>query len=304
MCVMKTNEELVREWINECVNSGRVGSEKTLIYYERELPLFLEYCDKNALEVRKADVVNYKNEMLLEDRKLGNSSVNLYLTAIKAFYNYLIDTEQYEYVNPVQKVKCKCTIKQEKYLTQDELKKLLDACKEYNPKTSFKLKTFLLLLATTGLRYSEAVSIEYEKIERVVDNGQEIGYYTVTGKGDKQRRFTILNSVLGMIDIYYKHYRPETNRKELFVNEVGGQWSNSSVNRTIKMLTEKAGLKDFEKIHVHTFRHTFASQLVNSNINVMIIKELLGHSDIKTTQRYLHVSEEARTNTVQSVFNM
>lgn len=299
---MKENMELMREWISNSINSGNIGSDKTLIYYERELSLFFKFCNKNALEIRKKDVVAYKNEYLQEERGLSGSSINLYLKAVKAFYNYLIETEQYEYENPALKLKCKCAITQNRYLSTEELELLLNTCEEYSHRTSFKLKTFLLLLATTGLRYSEALSIKYEDIKRSVDNGNEIGYYTVTGKGNKERKFTILHSVLEMIDIYYKSYRPTTEREELFVNEVGGKWENTSIDRTIKMLAKKAGIQDYNKLHVHTFRHTFASHLANNNINVMIIKELLGHSSISITQRYMHVSEETQKNTVQFVF--
>ena len=301
---MKTNQELVKEWIEDSINQGNVASEHTLINYQREVPAFLDYCNKSALEVVRVDVIKYKNECLQEQRKLSDGTVNLYIKIIRIFYNYLIDTEQYSLVNPTHRVKCKCAIKQDRYLTEREVEIILEECDKFTNRkdNSFKLKTFFMLLATTGLRYSEALSIEYEKIERVVDNGEEIGYYVVTGKGNKERKFTILPNVLKMIDEYYTKHRGYSNEKVLFVNESGGIWQNSSVNRTLKSILSKAGIKDYEKIHIHTFRHTFASRLINDNVNIMTVKELLGHSDISTTQRYVHVSDENKLHAVQSVF--
>lgn len=299
---MKTNEQLVKEWITSMKVMGKVNSDKTLIYYQREVPYFLNFCNKNAVEIKREDVEAYVQH-LLDDRKLADSSVNPYIQAVKSFYTYLIEVQQIISVNPTDKIGRKKSQKVDRYLSKNEIDSYLAKCDECSKVVNKKLKAFMGLLITSGLRFSEATSIRYEDIMRYTsDDGLVYGSCVITGKGNKQRELMILPNVLTDIDDYYFNERPETNRTELFVNRDGGEWQNSSVGRTAKMLARKCGLKDFEKIHPHTMRHTFASSLINNGTDITVIQKLMGHANIETTLRYITVSKETQNNAIKNAF--
>lgn len=297
-------DKMLSEYLEYIVESGRVKSKNTIIYYNRELGRFNDYMAKKGLtldKVERQDVQEYI-DYLVDTRNVSDSSINLYITAIRSMYNWLCDEVKVMENNPTLNLKKKEKKKIQKYLDEEEVERILKATEEIHAGSKKKLKAFVHLLITSGLRISEALNLEYEKISRHEDENGMFGSYLITGKGDKQRDIIIIPSVLEEIDDYYYNERPQTELTKLFVSQTGREWYLSSINRSLKILGKNCGISDFEKIHVHTLRHTFASTLINNNQDLITVKELMGHANISTTQRYVHVSRQRKMNALSNVF--
>ncbi len=159
-------------------------------------------------------------------------------------------------------------------LSQEEAQQLVAAAER--PWT----KCLVILLLTTGMRRSEAVAITLEDID--LDNGQLL----VHGKGSKERTVPLTQEAIGAIRHYLKH-RKKTNCQRLFVSQTGESIQGRIVNRILTRVVKKAGLEG-RGITPHTLRHTFATHLIRNGTDIRTVQELLGHSDIQTTARYLH----------------
>jgi len=159
-------------------------------------------------------------------------------------------------------------------LSQEEAPQLVAAAER--PWT----KCLVILLLTTGTRRSEAVAITLEDID--LDNGQLL----VHGKGSKERTVPLTQEATEAIRHYLKH-RKKTNCQRLFVSQTGESIQGRIVNRILNRVVVKAGLKG-RGITPHTLRHTFATHLIRNGTDIRTVQELLGHSDIQTTARYLH----------------
>ena len=110
-------------------------------------------------------------------------------------------------------------------------------------------------------------------------------------KGNKDRQVQLTSQILNLLRKYYKKYRPVNY---LIVGQNGGKYSTTSIQKIIKNSTLKAGI--YKKVTPHTLRHSFATHLLENGTDIRLIQTILGHSDIKTTQIYTHVSNAQLKN--------
>lgn len=295
--MIKENEKIINDYLCHEKNAGHVKSDNTVRYYNRVLCEFTEHIGSTLLTDATHDMaVSY-----MESLSIADTSVNLYITTLKKFYTVLVDNGKIA-ENPFENLRKKATQKVQRCLSDDEIQTIMD-CIEGMARQKRKMKAFVHLLITTGLRISEILSIRYDMIQRFEVNGKIYGNCIITGKGDKQRSVPILPTVLQEIDDYWYNERPVVDTSVLFLNEQGRIWHQTSVNRTLKTISENAGIDDFKNVHAHTFRHSFASKLINNGQDLVTVKELMGHSNISTTQRYIHVSDMHKKNVIESVFD-
>jgi site-specific recombinase XerD len=138
----------------------------------------------------------------------------------------------------------------------------------------------IVLLLSTGIRRSEAIGITLDDLD--LDNRQLL----VHGKGSKERVVPLNEAVVQAIGEYLA-CRPQTGSRHLFVSREGKPLACRAVNRTVGRAIRKAGLEG-QGITPHKLRHTFATHLIRNGVDVRTVQELLGHSDLETTAKYLH----------------
>jgi len=222
--------------------------------------------------------------------KLGLSSTTAarYYSSLKSFFNYLLQND-YIKANPIEKLETpKLEKKLPPVLTVNEVEKILS-----QPKTEDKLglrdKAILELFYACGLRVSELIDL---KISSLFFDDEII---RVFGKGSKERLVPIGSSAINWINKYLTKSRPILEKKLkssnfLFLNNHGGKLTRMGVWKIISKYSKEAKIN--KEVHPHTFRHSFATHLLEGGADLRAVQEMLGHSDISTTQIYTHIDRE------------
>ncbi len=155
-----------------------------------------------------------------------------------------------------------------------------------------KHKAILALLYSSGLRIGEVIKLQVKSID-----SDRMTILIIGGKGVKDRLVPLSQNLLIILREYYKKYKP---KKYLFEGQNSPQYSSSSANQFIKKYSNRAGVK--KKVTAHTFRHSYATHLLENGTDIRIIQKLLGHNSIKTTMIYTHVAEQSILS-IQSPFD-
>jgi integrase/recombinase XerD len=227
------------------------------------------------------------NPHLKNKGQMSPYSVQGYVRAIKAFWSWLYN-EGYVETNPLAIFKLpKVPKKLIPVLTIEQIKKLFAAL---DRSTSLGARNYLilLLLLDTGVRISELVQI------RMSDFDSLLGSVKVTGKGSKERMVYVSRQSRKELVKYTKNTRAEicqATSEYLFPAKDGEHITINSVQQTIRRLVEKAGLHGVE-CHPHTFRHTFATMFLAKGGQTLVLKEILGHESIQTTEKYIHLQSQ------------
>ena len=161
-----------------------------------------------------------------------------------------------------------------------------------NQSKNIKHRALLALLYSAGLRIGEVINLKIKYID-----SERMTILVKGGKGVKDRIVPLSKNLLILLREYYKKYRP---KDFLFEGQNSPQYSSSSANQFIKRYTKKAGIK--KKVTAHTFRHSYATHLLENGTDIRLIQKLLGHNSIKTTMMYTHVAEQSLLS-VQSPFD-
>lgn len=283
---MKTIKETIDEYINSLISEYNL-SNNTMLTYKKNLDKYYLYLNKHNIkyidDIKKEDINNFLKE-LRNNKILPQTEAN-YITSIKNYHKFLI---QNEYINiDISKVieRPKLTKKLPNTLSLEDVNKLLDI----EPKTIFdyRNKCMLELLYGTGLRISEALSLTLNGIDKVNCTVRCIG------KGNKERIVPINDYIISSLNDYLKvrnELLKDKTTKELFLNRNGDKLNRKGFNKILKKLLLEKGLNP--NISPHTLRHSYATHLLNGGADLRIIQELLGHTDIKTTRIYTHISNK------------
>jgi integrase/recombinase XerC len=223
----------------------------------------------------------------LSSRKIKNISIMRKISALRTFYNFLIERNGFMNnifkIIPIKKIAKKLP----KIILEDDIQTLLDSIDLSN---SLDYRNYLILdlLYSCGLRVSELIKL---KIEDIYFSNEQILIY---GKGRKVRYLPVHKSLLSMFKFYIKNIRKEIiNSRDLkhsflLINYKG----NPLTERGVRMILKKLSLKTENKIHIfpHMLRHAFATILLNNGADLRVVQELLGHNSLKTTQIYTFIS--------------
>jgi integrase/recombinase XerD len=234
--------------------------------------------------------------VLLKKSNISARSQARIISGIKAFYKYLI-LEDYIKYNPTDLVESpKIGFRLPDTLSLIEIDKLISAI-DLSQKHGERNRSILETLYSCGLRVSELINLQLSNI-----NFNE-NYIKVTGKGNKQRLSPISGKALKYLSIYINEVRIHLDIKKgnsdfVFLNNRGTKLSRVMIFLIIKKLAEKIGLN--KKISPHTFRHSFATHLIEGGADLRAVQEMLGHSSITTTEIYTHLDNDyLRSNIIQ-----
>lgn len=260
-------------------------SKNTLLSYQNDLEEFEKSAKKNLLSLKKEEILFFLEEL----DKQGKSSKTKahYFTVIQSFYSYCLE-ENLISSNPCENLhspKIPKTIP--KYLTYEEVDSLLNM--PLNTIYDYRTKAMLELLYATGMRISELLSLRHSNINF------ESETILVEGKGGKERIVPINETAKYYLSLYLKEYRPSLIKhhkdyEELFLNNRGTPITRQGLYKLLKQLAQRNHIE--KELSPHILRHSFATHLLNNGADLRVIQELLGHSNISTTEIYTHVSKE------------
>jgi len=261
-------------------------SENTILSYNRDLTKFLNYLKANGINsldnVTDKDLEGYIKE--LNDNGFKSATVSRNIASLKAFFHYL-NNEGICDNNPTGKLKSpKIEKKVPEILTTDEVFSLLDQPSGDSPK-EIRDKAMLELLYATGIRVSELINLD------ISDVNIQMGSITCQD-GSKSRTIPFGKEAKTALSKYLEGGRSAIvdNREStiLFANCSGQKMSRQGFWKLIKHYAKKAGIE--ADITPHTLRHSFAAHLVENGADLRSVQEMLGHSDISTTQIYANMS--------------
>jgi integrase/recombinase XerD len=247
-------------------------SKNTVKVYQEALQVFLRFFqDKQVEQITNADIVNFNNTYILK-KKLSSSYQNQVINAIRLFYRKIehrqLDIDGLERPRREKKLP--------EIFSLDEIQRLFEATE------NVKHRTILMLIYSAGLRRGEVLNLQPRDID-----SQRMVIHIHGGKGKKDRIVPLSTVILEQLRTYYITYRPKVY---LFEGQAGGQYSERSIQLVFVQAKAKAGIK--KNSSLHTLRHSYATHLLESGVNLRYIQELLGHSSPKTTQIYTHVTSE------------
>ena len=258
-------------------------SQHPIDAYRRDLTEFLEFClSKNVEEINKIERTHINGYILkLHENKLNPTSVMRKTASLRGFFKWLCANEICE-KNPALTLEPpKVPQKLPKVITAEEINIIL------SENLNKREKVILELLYGCGLRVSELVNLKIHDIDISAK------YLQCTGKGSKERIVPIGSKALHAIKMYIKErdfilQKTRKTSKNLLLTEEGKNITRQEVYNFIHKLGEKI----HKSISPHTLRHTFATHLLENGADLRVVQELLGHSDVSTTQLYTHISKK------------
>jgi integrase/recombinase XerD len=272
-------------------------SDNSVQAYIRDVKKFANYAipiELSELKVTRVDISNFLAQ--INQKNISSRSQARIISGIKAFYKYLI-MEDYLKINPTELIESpKIGLKLPDTLSLIEIDKLIAAV-DLSNKQGERNRAILETLYSCGLRVSELVNLQLSNIHF------KEGYLKVIGKGDKERLAPIGGRAVKYLTIYINEVRNHQNIKKgnedfVFLNNRGAKLTRVMIFIIIQKLTEKIGLK--KKISPHTFRHSFATHLIEGGADLRAVQEMLGHESITTTEIYTHLDNEyLRSNIIQ-----
>ena len=268
-------------------------SNNTISSYDSDLSkLNTYYNKKDLLKLSTKDIEKYITDL----SEYAPATVSRNISSIKGFYTYMNKIGKIK-TNPSETIKePKLGIHLPTYLTIDEVNKLLDINVQTN--YDYRNKAILELMYATGLRISEVVDLEFKNIDF------DDCIVRIIGKGSKERIVPINDYALDALKDYINIARPcmliKGENNYIFINNHGSKMTRQGI---FKMIKKECLIKGITKnISPHTLRHTFATHLLENGADLRVIQELLGHSDISTTQIYTHVSNDKLKKDYQEYF--
>jgi site-specific recombinase XerD len=252
-------------------------SANTVKNYMHTLRQFVLWVNIPIEHVKGKKILRYIDH--LRARRLQPKTVNCHLDSIRGFYNYLIDEEDLRMDNPVKRnYNLRLPRPLPRYLRDEDVPRLFDQIKNHRDRAIF------MLMLRCGLRLEEAANLTLRAIDL-----RRAQLFVYEGKGGKDRVVYLSGDALEALSTYLKKRSSSRVRKVFLVekgNYKGKPLSMRGIQKRMECYARKAGLK----VSCHQLRHTMATQLLNADADLVIIQDLLGHNQIRTTQRYCKVS--------------
>tara|TARA_B100000674_G_scaffold471337_1_gene460050 strand:+ start:914 stop:1801 length:888 start_codon:yes stop_codon:yes gene_type:complete len=262
-------------------------SKNSVESYMRDITQFKKYNYKTPpLEIKRENIIEYINH--INDHNISARSQARILSSIRSFFNFLIfenllDNDPCEQIHTPKigsKIPTTLTIKE-----VDDIITAIDLSKDHGERN----RAIIECLYSCGLRVSELTSL---KISNVLFHEDII---QVTGKGNKQRIVPLSKSLKKYFKYYIEHIRAKQNINKnatdiLFLNRRGNKISRVMIFNIVKDLSKK--VLNNKNVSPHTFRHSFATHLVEGGADLRVVQEMLGHTNITTTEIYTHLNTD------------
>lgn len=290
MCTSENLEALMEEYLRYCLYRKRLD-EKTVRAYRTDLLYFNRFIEENALDyLDKASISQYVDRL---HSTMAPRTVKRKIASLQAFYHYLIYEERIER-DPLYRLDLsfKLPFQLPRYIPNHYLQSFYEALyqkrehalTEYQEQCAVRDIAVIELLVATGLRISELCTLTPDAVNLVER------YVRVHGKGNKERIIQLTEDItVKALEEYAKVFGSKMQKAGyFFVNSCGRRLSDQSVRNRINRLAKEAQIP----LHItpHMFRHSFATSLVNQDVDIRCIQTLLGHSSIRTTEIYTHVN--------------
>lgn len=252
-------------------------SKHTVKSYMNRLKQFIVWIDVPVEAVSHKKLLSYIDH--LRDRRLAAKTINNHLDSIRGFYNYLIDEEQVQMVHPVKHgYALRLSRPLPRFIRDEDVIRLFSVIKNHRDRAMF------MLMLRCGLRVEEVANLTLAAIDFARSQ-----LFVFEGKGGKDRVVYLSKDTRDALTDYLQA-RPSVRTKKVFLVEEkryrGKPISVRGIQKRMEYYSRKSGLK----VSCHQLRHTMATQLLNADADLVTIQDLLGHSRIKTTQRYSKVS--------------
>lgn len=263
-------------------------ADNSIEAYLHDVRMLLDYLQENNtdIQIQSIDINELRNFLIkLSEIGIGSSSQARILSGIKAFFSFLID-EQLIHNNPASLISSpKIGKNLPDVLHFEEIEAMIQSI-DLSQVHGHRNKTILETMYACGLRVSELIEL---KISQIFFNE---GFIRVIGKGNKERLVPIGDSTLQLIKNYIQqnrsmlHIHPKAS-DILFINNRGKGMSRQMVYLIVKKAAEDANVR--KRISPHTFRHSFATHLLEGGADLRAVQQMLGHSSITTTEIYTHI---------------
>ncbi|MCX7103737.1 MAG: tyrosine recombinase XerC [Methylococcales bacterium] len=277
------DKQLLSDFLTQLTIEKR-ASQYTVKSYKRDLNCLSNYCENKSIslwtDLKQTDIRSY---MASRHRQgLSSTSLQRELSAIRSFFNFLLKNQLTDN-NPGQYIKApKKTRKLPKTLDVDQIKSLLEA--GTNSTIEIRDLAMFELFYSSGIRLSELAQLNLTDID-LTDKTLMVR----SGKGGKSRMLPIGSKAVAAINTWLEHRIKSITSTEtaLFISTRGTRLGQRSIELRLKQWCKKKGIA--ENIHPHMLRHSFATHLLESSQDLRAVQELLGHSNISTTQIYTHL---------------
>lgn len=291
-------KELIDTFLNY-LSVERGLANNTISSYREDLKFYMDFLEKkeiNALSnTTKNDIINFMFGQ--KDQGLSPNSISRRLTAIRVFYRFLV-RERILKLDPTSQLDSpKLWKKIPETLSLNEVEALLNQ-PNLKDKQGLRDKAILEALYATGMRISEAANLKIDNVN------MDIGFVRCIGKGNKERIIPLGKKAIESIKKYLKNSRPKFASKIenqfLFLGRFGKRISRQSLWKIIKKYAKSAKIK--KPVKPHLLRHSFATHLLERGADLRSVQEMLGHSNISTTQVYTHINKD-RLKTIHKRFH-
>ena len=264
-------------------------SQNTVHSYRLDVQKLIRYLQTHSIT---ADPINIRVELIQQflyelAKNVNSRTQSRVISGLRSFFDYLV-FENYRKSNPLEQIEApKIGRKLPDTISVLEIDKIVAAIDLSKP-LGERNRAIIETLYSCGLRVSELTHL------KISDLFFEEGFLKVTGKGDKQRFVPIGVNTQKFINIYRQHWRSlieiDIEHKDtLFLNQRGKQLTRAMIFTIVKKLAEKAGIQ--KSISPHTFRHSFATHLLENGADLRAIQMMLGHESITTTEIYMHLDK-------------
>lgn len=280
---------LIQDALEDYIHYISVVDQKALTSiqaYQRDLMIYQRFLMDQGITTIEDITYNAVQDFISEQRltKKGNT-INRMISSLHNFHHY-ITWNNPNMNDPSMFIKSKKEgRKLPKYFNVHDIEVLLNGFDDSDQ--GLYHHAMLELLYSCGLRVSELCSLTMNQIHL------DQGFLRVIGKGDKERMIPIHERAVSVLRQYLEHVRPTWQTRRLpnvFINQLGHATTRQYVHTLIKNKLQEHHLD--ERLSAHSFRHSFATHLLDGGADLRVVQELLGHSDIKTTQIYTHVQNK------------
>ena len=281
--------ELIDVFLNY-LSVERGLSQNTIVSYRRDLQVYLDYLKDrqhiNSLnQTDKSQITEFM--LLLKNQGLNTNSISRKLAAIKTFYRFMV-REKIIRRDPTSLMESpKLWRRIPSTLSIDEVEALI-AQPDLRKRGGIRDKAILEMLYATGMRVSELAQLELSDINL------DVGFVRCLGKGNKERIIPLGRKAVMCLDRYIQKERPYFLKKSsshvLFLTRLNKGISRQSIWKMMKKYARCARIK--KEIRPHILRHSFATHLLEGGADLRSVQEMLGHSDISTTQVYTHINKD------------
>lgn len=260
-------------------------SKNTIISYTNDLNKFKNYFENKKIlkNINHNDIKEYIRHLSKEE---NTRSIARTISSLKSFYKFLL-IEKFVNKSPLENISSPKQKKElPKILSEEEIDKLLNI--PLNNNYSYRNKAMLELMYSSGLRVSELINL------KVIDIDLDMALVRVYGKGSKERVIPLGEFAINALKEYITYHRSSMLKKKpcdyLFLNSRGDKMTRQAFFKILKELAKTQNIKT--EFSPHTLRHSFATHLLKHGADLRSIQELLGHSDVSSTQIYTHISNE------------